>query len=291
MEEGRRIVFSCKKEIIRMFLFCTCLLFLVLTIIILLLWKNKTECFEPPSCIITITTFMGFENRFQQIPTILDPLVKTGQEIVVINEWSKNPSHYVEFMKKQYPHVKFIQKTRNDQGQARSLNLLIRDHLLHSSKKYWIHWEDTWVCTHPLYPEIVNLMEKYPQVSQLQVTDDWKDFPHKRDLGLIQIILPSPQHDYTRNVYEMEQVELGSWPLFSLRPSINRLSFFQRHGKDFYFLEDPYLWPLRFEWEFGRIFLRNQGVKAITRKAYAQRLRGHKSTYTQLLIDGYGSIE
>lgn len=271
-----------------------CFLFLVLTL--MLLWKKRMEFYQQqlPSCIITMTTFMGFEDRFQNVSKVLDPLVKTGQELVVINEWSQDASHYVEFMKKHYPQVTFLQKSKEDQGQARSLNLLIRNHLLHSSKKYWIHWEDTWVCTRSFYPEIVQMMETYPQVTQLQLTGDWKDFPRQQDLGCIRILLPlqHPQeNNQTQTIYEMKTMDISEWPLFSLRPSINRLSFFQRHAKDFYFLEDPYLWPLRFEWEFGRIFLRNQGIKAITQKPYTQRLDGHKSTYTQLLIDGYGSTE
>lgn len=266
-------------------LYSICVLFVML----IFLWKKKTEYYQLPSCIITMTTFMGFENRFQTIPMILDPLVRTGQEIVIINEWSENSHVYINFMKKHYPKVKFIQKSNNDKGQARSLNILVRDYLLHSSKKYWIHWEDTWICSRPLIPELVDLMEKYPQISQLQITDDWQKIKNKKDLGMIEIIIP--QHDYTRNIYEMEQLELGTWPLFSLRPSINRLSFFQRHGTDFYFLEDPYMWPLRFEWEFGRIFLRNKGVKAITKKSYAKRIQGHKSTYSKIITDGYDSVE
>lgn len=260
-----------------MFLVCSvCLFFIIM--VVLLLWKKNTEYYpSSSSCIITMTTFMSFENRFQTISTILDPLVKTGQELVVINEWCEDPSRYIDFMKRNYPQIQFIQKSKDDKGQARSLNILVRDYLLHSSKKYWIHWEDTWECSQSFYPKVMDLMEKYPEVSQLQITNDWQNVNNKKDLGEIEIILP--QHDYKKNVYEVKQIELSEWPLFSLRPSINRLSFFQKHSTDFYFLEDPYLWPLWFEWEFGRIFLRNKGVKAITKKSFAKRLETYKSTY------------
>lgn len=263
---------------------CCCLVFL---------WKKQTECYSrgsTPSCIITMTTFMGFEDRFKNIDEILKPLVATGQEVVVINEWDNNYHVYVAFMSANYPCVHFIQKTKEDYGQVRSLNILIRDHLLGSRKKYWIHWEDTWVCTRPLLPGLVDLMEKNPNVAQLQATDDWKDVPPDHTIDLNDIKILKPQHIHNKDIYEMmEKITLETWPLFSLRPSINRLSFFQRHSNDFYFLENPHLWPLRFEWEFGRIFLRNKGVKAITKKPYARRVKDHKSTYYKLLTGDHHS--
>jgi len=232
-----------------------------------------------------MTTFMGFEDRIHNIPRILDGLVATGQEIIVINEWDDDYLFYVDFMKKNYPKVKFIQKSQEDNGQARSLNILVRDYLLHSGKKYWIHWEDTWECSRPLLPDLVRIMDKSPQVSQLQVTNDWKKMPPKQTIPMDDITILIPPHsNHEKDIYEMmETITLENWPLFSLRPSINRLSFFQRHANDFYFLEHPHLWPLRFEWEFGRIFMRNKGVKAITNKPFAERIKGHKSTYADML--------
>lgn len=243
----------------------------------------RTEHYESSSCVITATTHMGFEGRFNDTRRILDPLVQTGQELIVINEWSHNANDYVAFMRRHYPKVRFIQKGIEDAGQARSLNILIRDHLLHSNKKYWIHWEDTWVCTRPLLPEAVRLMDDHPRVCQLQLTGDWLEKPAGDD-GL-KILRPPPREQWDKDAYRYEQLDLAGWPLFSLRPSINRLSFFQRHASDFYFLEHPHLWPLRFEWEFGRTFLRNGGVKAATNRAYATRVRGHRSTYADMFAD------
>lgn len=264
----------------------SCIVLLFLLLFLFLLIRRKMECYHPTSCIITMTTHMGFEDRFLSLPHVLDPLVQTGHEIVVINEWDQKGPSYVEYMEENYPQVKFIQKSYEDKGQARSLNMFIGDYLLNSSHKYWIHWEDTWTCVRPLFPDLINFMEKNQQVSQLQITDDWKRLPHSVSLKDITILSP-PKNDNDDNpqtIYE-RQLEMGSWPLFSLRPSINRLSFFQRHAKDFYFLEHPHLWPLRFEWEFGRIFLRNKGIKAITNEPYAKRTKGHKSTYANLLSD------
>jgi len=254
---------------------CVCLVFF---------WKKQTEYYhDPSSCLITMTTYLGFDDRFAHLDKILKPLAATGQTVVVINEWDDNCQTYVDFMKHHYPQVRFIQKTKEDSGQARSLNILVRDYLLHSDKKYWVHWEDTWVSTRPLLPDLVHLMDQNPQVAQLQVTDDWKKMSPSHTIEKKDITILKPQHDYTKDVHEMkDRITLEQWPLFSLRPSINRLSFFQRHSNDFYFLEHPHMWPLLFEWEFGRIFLRNKGVKAITNKPFAKRIKGHRSTYADM---------
>lgn len=268
------------------------LLLLVLFVLVVCMLVCNTQWCEPyndsSSCIITMTTYLGFEDRSHTIGKILDPLVRSGQEIVVINEWDEQCARHVEFMKVNFPSVKFIQKTPQDKGQARSLNILIRDYLLHSNKKYWVHWEDTWVCTRPLFPEVVRLMDANPHVSQLQLTNDWNKMPHQARTKDITILKPLGHHE--KSIYEVEKIEVGTWPLFSLRPSINRLSFFQRHGRDFYFLEDPNLWPLRFEWEFGRIFLRNKGVKAVVNKPFAKRVENHKSTYSDLYTEKTKSL-
>lgn len=264
-------------------------LFLVLFVVvgIVLFWRKQTEHYHPFSCIITMTTYMGFGDRFNDIDKVLKPLVATGQEVVVINEWDENYRVYVDFMRSQYPQVRFIQKTRDDNGQARSLNILVRDCLLNSEKKYWIHWEDTWVATRPLLPDLVHFMDQHSQVAQLQVTDDWKQMSSGQIMDLENITILLPQDKYDKDIYEMmDTMALQPWPLFSLRPSINRLSFFQRHANDFYFLEHPHLWPLRFEWEFGRIFLRNKGIKAVTHKPYAKRIKEHRSTYADMLTSG-----
>lgn len=268
-----------------------CLLLFVL-IAVFLLWRKQTEHYDPSSCIITMTTYMGFGDRFQQMDKVLKPLVATRQEMVVINEWDENYKSYIDFMRKNYPQVRFIQKNQEDGGQARSLNILVRDCLLHSGKKYWIHWEDTWVATRPLLPDLVRHMDQHPQVAQLQVTDDWKQMPSGHTMDLQGITVLVPQSRYDKDIYEMmDEMAHQPWPLFSLRPSINRLSFFQRHANDFYFLEHPHMWPLRFEWEFGRIFLRNKGIKAITNKPYAKRVKGHRSTYADMLTSVPHSTE
>lgn len=263
-----------------------CLVLLLFVFVsMILFWKKHTEYYYPSSsCIITMTTYMGFEDRFQHIDKVLEPLVATGQEVVVINEWDENYHIYVDFMRTHYPQVRFVQKTPEDRGQPRSLNILVRDYLLHSGKKYWIHWEDTWMATQPLYPNLVRLMDNHSDITQLQVTDDWKNLPPKQTRHREDISVLVPKYQYNNDIYEIRGiVSLEMWPLFSLRPSINRLSFFQRHARDFYFMEDPQLWPLLFEWEFGRIFLRNKGVKAITQKSYARRIKGSRSTYADML--------
>lgn len=65
------------------------------------------------------------------------------------------------------------------------------------------------------------------------------------------------------------------WPLYSIRPSINRV-------KDYtfgLFLITPELWPLKFEIEFGERWMRNKNIKSIFSEGPVTRKNTHISTY------------
>jgi len=68
----------------------------------------------------------------------------------------------------------------------------------------------------------------------------------------------------------------NNWPLYSLLPSINRVSVYT-FGE---FSTDPALWPFVFEYYFAKKWLKNGGVKAVL--AYGPVVRddkNHVSTY------------
>jgi hypothetical protein len=52
---------------------------------------------------------------------------------------------------------------------------------------------------------------------------------------------------------------INNWPLYSLRPSINRVSCYTFGD----FSTNPEHWPFRFEWDFGRRWLLAGNTKAI----------------------------
>jgi hypothetical protein len=67
-----------------------------------------------------------------------------------------------------------------------------------------------------------------------------------------------------------------AWPLFSLRPSINRVAFGERVGP---FNEDPRLWPARFEWDYATRWFNAGATKAVMVPHAAHRQPNHVSTY------------
>jgi len=263
-------------------------LFVVILIFVLLTCKENFRSFvRNEEYILTMTATMGFHNRFQYVVDIIKSLQQKNTFksclFVIINEWTsdQDSSFFTAYMAENFPDIHFIQKNRNDQGQARSLNILIRDYLLDGRYKYWIHWEDTWLCKKTFFPELIETMNENKDIVQLQLTADWLDDvspKHQLERGN-NIVVLIPQTKHLKSIFEIDNINVDTWPLFSLRPSINRLSFYQQNTQDFYFIEDPHQWPLRFEWEFGRIFLRNKGVKAVVKSHYAERVKGYKSTY------------
>lgn len=280
MKDGTKLVF-----LILVFLFVS---FMVV---------SSTESFHQDSqgheIILTMTTFMDKDNRLQNFQQFIhsfqehhpskynDGSIFKGYvgKVVVINEAGSND--YTNFMKKNFPEIIFIQKDAKDQGQARSLNILIEKFLLRDkSLRYWIHWEDSWVVDRPLFPDLVDIMEKSPQVSQLQLTNDWRKGTSRSNTGHCIIIHPDPELGMDMNVYQkLDTLDISKWHLYSLRPSIHRLSFFQEKLYPFYFLEDRNLWPIWFEWEFARHFVRCGGIKAISHHVYASRIPNHKHSY------------
>jgi hypothetical protein len=204
-------------------------------------------------------------------------------DFFVINEYTNNPLVHsqIEQLQNEFPFIQFVQKTNmEDQGQARSLNIIlgkIKDYT------YWIHWEETWIVKETFLEEIVWIMES-TNIDQLQLTNDWfNDVSPERQ----KFIIETPYNKH-RKVYEIRphenailNIQTGQrpgseWPSYSLRPSINRSSFFQNLGV---FNEDPKLWPGKFEWDFGNAFILANGVKAVLDKPIVFRQWNHSSTY------------
>jgi hypothetical protein len=64
-------------------------------------------------------------------------------------------------------------------------------------------------------------------------------------------------------------------PLYSIRPSINRVSNYN-FGK---FSENSNLWPMKFEVEFGNRWMKNNNIKAIFVEGPVTRENTHVSSY------------
>jgi len=171
------------------------------------------------------------------------------------------------------PDLTFIQKGSDARGQARTLNMIL-DRL--GSYEFWVHWEESYVCTRPFLRQALDVMET-TELTQLQFTPNWLDVGESRlvrkstpsGTAFVQVLPDSNTGHYGSNA------RFG-WPLYSLLPSINRAEFCRRVG---HFDENPRMWPVRFERDFGTRWLRQGATKGVLTPAAAQVQPNHRSTH------------
>ncbi len=128
------------------------------------------------------------------------------------------------------------------------------------------------------------------RISQLQVTQH-KEKPNWLDSEIHPRVLkttangiqyyeihsaPGTKEMIQRPITEYSKECVGRWPLYSLLPSINRVSH-NRIGK---FTTDPRFWPFIFEWDYGRRWLQAGNTKAVLPDGPVIRDNAaHTSTY------------
>ena len=59
-------------------------------------------------------------------------------------------------MNQQYPFITFLQKSQQDEGQAKSLNMLLG---YAQPYTYWFHWEEGWEPTRPFLNNAFGIMD------------------------------------------------------------------------------------------------------------------------------------
>ena len=227
--------------------------------------------------IFTCTTCLHKPGKYDKFKVALDtiaPLLLPRHILmVVINEYGSE-DHIVDTLRTQYPTITFIQKSRTDIGQARSLNMILK---LAKDKgyKYWIQWEESWLASRDFVPEAIEIMEHHA-IDQLQINEAWRDC---RQCTI----------DDDNSAFTLVKTTFASfpdkwngqkWPLFSLQPSINRVSAFIACGD---FNESPSKWPVQFEYDYGVQLVKNGFTKAILNPSGAKRVSGHVSTYKTAL--------
>jgi hypothetical protein len=262
-----------------------CLLLLILVAIYVAICYTH----RPRGTIFTVTTFFDFDkqDRWDTFCKGMDTLqaIHSPEELaqidkwLVVNEWSDAPkADWARRMRKRYPHIEFIQKTKGEKGQARSLNMILERIRPY---EYWIQWEESWYAAQPFLGRSLTVM-RTTNIDQLQVTKlngvvDWSD-AHQTQCGPDYCIVGDEWSPYlATNPYDISPTQpIEFWPSYSLRPSVNRTGIYQRVGQ---FSEDPKLWPGRFEWEYGVRWLCNRGVKGILPDGPVTRSDRHVSTY------------
>ena len=110
------------------------ILFLVLGTVLLLFLVSKLSTSR--DTIFLCTTYFDcpkrdgwqmFQNGINKLQTFHDKqTLNRIDKWVVINEYSSHPkANWAKLMNQQYPFITFLQKSQQDEGQAKSLNMLL----------------------------------------------------------------------------------------------------------------------------------------------------------------------
>jgi len=234
-----------------------------------------------PSMIFTCSSYITKNDRYETFCKTMDSIVQYNRsalgKIVVVNEYDsdiKRLEIYSSSIAIKYPFIEFVQKNEFQKGQAKTLNMIL-DMVKSSAATYWIHWEETWICTEPFVEKAIKIMESQNDISQMQLTNDWRSIGTKRLHRFDGYIIIDPDiliHEQYGQLFNN-----AKWPLYSLRPSINRSDFYQSLG---YFDESSDMWPWKFEWLYGIRWEAAGGRKAMIEPAICYRDESkHKSTY------------
>ncbi len=257
--------------------------------------------------IFTCTTFFDFENqnKWNSFCFAIDSILEKHKQKnlnkinkwIIVNEYSEFPKRdWIAVVREKYPFIEVIQKTKENTGQAHSLNII-----LEKIKKYtyWIHWEESWYCKSSCLNRMFDVIHN-SNITQLQCTQfngvtNWMNSNyHPRELNKTangtEFYEIHPMHgtyEYLQaQSSKFEQfpetnnysIEFGYWPMYSLLPSINRVSCYTFGD----FSTNPKHWPFRFEWDFGRRWLLAGNKKAVLSDGPIMRdEKNHKSTWSK----------
>ena len=220
-----------------------------------------------------------------------EPKLNQYAKIVVVNEYSETGIK-ADFLKKEFPWITtIINKTKKDKGQAGSLNLIIK--MLGTKTKpkfdFLIHWEESWSATKPFLKICDEAMSI--GIDQLQLTEDnWmEDFDYS-------IILPKTRRkiyvqtkhipyagysDCDSSIHNAKHIEKycrdqgqDEWPLWSLRPGIDRVSKVLNIGL---FNTSKVMWPVHFELAWAYQWTMQKGGIVKAGIECAKRQEGHVS--------------
>jgi hypothetical protein len=237
--------------------------------------------------IFTCTTYFDFSgaDKFalfvRAIKSLLqhhpESVLKQIDKWVVVNEYGGDDGdpEWGSKVSKLFPFMTVVQKHANQKGQAASMNLILE---LIKPYDLWIHWEESWYAGEPFLQDALDVMAA-TNVTQLQFTRlngkvSWSDvgdrFVCKDGQKHCDVLPPS-------NVPKIMTV--ASWPLYSLLPSINRVSGYKDLPP---FSTKSSDWPFVFEYKFGKRWLEKGNTKAVLQSGPVIRDTNHVSTYSIL---------
>lgn len=240
--------------------------------------------------LVSVTTCLHLPRKYENVCNLLQSVVQshTNEDLemvntfLLVNEYSDPPPTYkTTQLQRTFPFLTVVNKEKHQKGQAFSLNTIL-DFVRSTPCKYWVHVEESWVVTRPFLREAVQFLESQPSIHQLQLYTASYYVNHTRtslggekyaeqvalNSGVdVQGVEPTRWQDYSY-----------AWPLFSLRPSVNRAEFL-RTNNHLTFSTDPTMWPVSFELKFAKQWCLDGGNMAAVLQPVVSRQENHVSTY------------
>ena len=222
----------------------------------------------PSSILLTVTTFLALPQKIATLAQALTTLYETRSlecDCLVVNEYPPPDGFTMQAtLARDFPMCTFMQKRREDRGQARSLNMIL-ERLRLQRYKYWVQWEEAWFSTRPWLQDALHEMERYPDIDQLALHNN-QNFHRRERSGRGFQHVQRGSHvivtmDSTDGLRQMTcwDGHFTHWPLFSLQPAVNKVASILSNGA---FNESADMWPVHFEFTFGVRWLLGGAIKA-----------------------------
>jgi len=250
--------------------------------------NSRQSSEQVPDTICVITTFLSKNGKYDQVSKALETLLpelgdRVGR-ILLLNEYSeKDTTDLLYNIKKKHPRIEIMNKKKDQRGQAKSLNIILDILDKNPKMKYWIHWEESWELKgRGCIESSLDIMDR-DNIDQLQLNTAWDGNSNKKHDKYYEIFYKDDKHELQSDWNECSNERgdckwsVESWPLFSLQPSVNKVSSMLSVGV---FDENPDKWPVSFEYEFASKWYNKGFKKAVLLKPCAFRQDGHVSTYT-----------
>lgn len=243
--------------------------------------------------LFSMTTTLHLPGKEEFVRTALNSFIKHHPDHtffvkrwLLINEYSPDEGassrarETLQNMQRQYQFLDLYQKTAQDQGQARSLNMIL-EKLTAGNYDYWLHIEESWRTVRPFLRLAMNALDDHPYLHQLQLYEAayYLDHTHTRITEEVKVVALNSHVDLTSADPRHWRTYSYSWPSYSLRPSLTRASFLRRHP-ELKFDVNPESFPVVFELDFAIRWQLLGGSMCALMEGATLRQEGHQSTYT-----------
>jgi len=243
-----------------------------------------------PRVLFSMTTTLHIPGKHRFVEEALNSLVvhhpnhpSVIGRWLLINEYSDSAQEevgvMVQHLKAKFPFLEVIQKSAFDQGQPKSLNIILRE--LHSGDlPYWLHIEESWRTVRPFLEWSLDFLDYHPYLHQLQLylAAYYTSHTHIRITEDVEVIALDSYIDLSDVDARNWRAYGLKWPSYSLRPSLTQVSFL-KENPHLIFNADPAWFPVVFEFDFSIQWQLLGGSMCAVSQEAVVRQEGHTSTY------------